>query len=96
MKGLHRALMKASILHDHRHRCFYCGRHMHFREATLDHLFPKAWTGMNDRMNLVAACFPCNQAKADCMPTKAQVARASRIVGEDLWARAVNFGAIVG
>ncbi|RBQ20475.1 hypothetical protein DP939_11925 [Spongiactinospora rosea] len=52
-------------------RCFYC-RHRFAdpaTEATLDHLVPTALGGTWARANLVLACEPCNQAKADRPPT---------------------------
>lgn len=53
-------------------RCFYC-RHRFadpVTEATLDHLVPTAHGGTWARANLVLACYPCNQAKADRLPTE--------------------------
>lgn len=52
--------------------CFYC------REAaadTFDHLMPKSLGGVNTIDNLVPACLACNQAKADRLPTTAEMAR---------------------
>lgn len=50
-------------------RCFYCGREMTWsignRMATLDHYTPRALGGSNERDNLVAACYRCNQWKGD-------------------------------
>lgn len=36
---------------------------------TTDHIVPRAKGGTNDRRNLVAACYRCNQNKADMLPT---------------------------
>lgn len=51
--------------------CAYCGLPMSKRRypwhpervATLDHVLPVSRGGRNQRGNLVAACFGCNQAK---------------------------------
>lgn len=60
-------------------RCYYCGKAPLVEEvpiraskaqlrllATLDHVVPKSKGGAEfDESNLVVACFPCNQRKAD-------------------------------
>ena len=45
--------------------CQYC--HIKFKAAdlTLDHVYPKSLGGSSDWENIVAACAPCNGAKAD-------------------------------
>lgn len=45
--------------------CFYCSAGVALGLATLDHKIPKARGGSNHQRNLVMACPPCNQAKAD-------------------------------
>ena len=45
--------------------CHYCGE----ASTTRDHIVPKASGGSNGRFNLVPACRPCNQKKADKLPT---------------------------
>lgn len=48
-------------------RCAYCGG----RPETIDHILPRSRGGENSWMNLVAACFRCNQRKADRTPSEA-------------------------
>ncbi len=45
--------------------CFYCATTMTHATATKDHIVPKSKGGSHDQSNLVAACLPCNAAKAD-------------------------------
>lgn len=40
-------------------RCVYCGR----KARTIDHLIPHSLGGADVVDNLVAACWPCNQAR---------------------------------
>ena len=47
--------------------CAFCGGHAH----TVDHLLPQSRGGGWTWGNLVAACGPCNQAKADRTPDEA-------------------------
>ena len=58
------------VWRDSRNRCVYCGEW--FAEGderrTIDHLRPKALGGKDRRENLVAACWACNQAKAEKWP----------------------------
>ena len=49
----------------YRPRCHYCGR----KATTKDHIVPRALGGRNARWNLIDACFPCNNTKADTWPT---------------------------
>ena len=49
----------------YRPRCHYCGH----KATTKDHIVPRARGGKDARWNLVDACFPCNNAKADAWPT---------------------------
>jgi len=60
--------------------CHYCGRDNLQKvtegveprnQATLDHVMPRARGGAEfDESNLVVACRPCNERKADNPPTK--------------------------
>jgi len=60
--------------------CYYCGVRIymnksgetvsHKQSATLDHFIPLAKGGDNRQMNLVAACFPCNNTKDAKFPTE--------------------------
>ena len=42
--------------------CLYCGAP---GPSTIDHFIPRALGGSNELENLVPACTPCNQRKAD-------------------------------
>ncbi|WP_084780824.1 HNH endonuclease [Planobispora rosea] len=51
--------------------CFYCADPFaDLAAATLDHLVPSSRGGTWARANLVLACEPCNQAKADRLPSE--------------------------
>lgn len=54
-------------------RCQYCGEGLTLREATLDHILPRSRGGKNTWENLVIACRPCNQSKADRTPEEAHM-----------------------
>lgn len=43
--------------------CFYCGRVIAFKEATIDHIVPKSKGGSWRLENLVLACRKCNRIK---------------------------------
>lgn len=45
------------------HRCFYCGKGLSFRKATLDHVIPVIRGGKTELENLVLACSICNNQK---------------------------------
>jgi hypothetical protein len=49
--------------------CYYCSRPFpDLYGVTLDHYIPYCLWPMNKPRNLVLACAPCNQAKADRLP----------------------------
>jgi 5-methylcytosine-specific restriction endonuclease McrA len=48
-------------------RCGYCGA----PASTIDHILPRSRGGPNSWLNTVAACFGCNQRKADKTPAEA-------------------------
>lgn len=65
-----------------KHRCQYCNvkignshpvlkRKMKVDDLTLDHIFPSSRGGQTRPDNLVTACKPCNQKKADRTPDEA-------------------------
>ena len=45
--------------------CYYCGKGLHLKNATLDHVIPKSKGGVNAYSNLVACCLRCNKLKAN-------------------------------
>ena len=48
-------------------RCWYCGKMICEKTATVDHVLPKAWLGTDDESNLVASCYKCNNTKGDLL-----------------------------
>jgi hypothetical protein len=58
-----------------RHACQYCGRR---GELTLDHVMPQSRGGPDTWENLVSACQPCNQRKANRTPEEAGMKLAAK------------------
>lgn len=50
-----------------RSRCHYCGSES--GQMTRDHIVPKSKGGVTRPINIVPACMPCNNRKADRWPT---------------------------
>lgn len=46
-------------------QCQYCGKHFGHKDLTLDHVLPKSRGGKSEWTNIVSACAPCNNKKAD-------------------------------
>jgi 5-methylcytosine-specific restriction endonuclease McrA len=61
-------LFRAEMYKENQH-CFYCAVPLTIETATIDHVIALINHGTNDRKNLVLACEPCNQAKAN-MPVE--------------------------
>lgn len=53
--------------------CQYCGKRFMTEDLTIDHIVPRAQGGQTRWENVVAACIPCNQAKADRTPEQAKM-----------------------
>lgn len=53
--------------------CQYCGDATHRNDLTFDHLIPRSRGGRTTWENVVAACSPCNLAKANKMPHKSNI-----------------------
>ncbi|MEU8275697.1 HNH endonuclease signature motif containing protein [Microbispora bryophytorum] len=63
--------LRAAVLRRDGWRCFYCWhRFRGLSEVTLDHLVPRSQGGPWTAANLVVACAPCNEAKADRPPAE--------------------------
>lgn len=56
-------LTKKNVYDRDKGRCCYCGRKMTLSECTRDHVYPKDLGGLNDWMNVRAACLLCNGKK---------------------------------
>lgn len=65
---------KGIMARDH-HQCQYCGG---TGQLTLDHIMPQSRGGEKTWDNLVAACKPCNNRKADRTPEEAGMPLARR------------------
>jgi 5-methylcytosine-specific restriction endonuclease McrA len=50
------------IIRDQR-TCRYCGKYLHLKDMTIDHLIPPLRGGDNSLKNLVLSCKLCNQDK---------------------------------
>lgn len=60
--SLKRDEIMAEKLNNQHNQCFYCATDIGM-DAHLDHLIPVYYGGENKRVNLVAACKPCNLTK---------------------------------
>jgi hypothetical protein len=58
---------REGVLRRDRRLCGYCGR----SADTVDHILPRSKGGKTSWVNCVAACWPCNNRKADNTPTQA-------------------------
>lgn len=58
-----------AVLRRDGHRCGYCGEYA----DTIDHILPQSHGGRNTWGNLIAACFSCNNFKADRTPEQANM-----------------------
>jgi hypothetical protein len=56
-----------------RFTCAYCGGHYEARSLEREHIVPFAQGGKDTWMNVVAACRPCNQRKANRTPEQARM-----------------------
>lgn len=54
-----------------RHTCAYCGRQLAATQLEREHILPYSRGGRDLWMNVVSACRPCNQRKADRTPEEA-------------------------
>lgn len=63
-RGRIRPHIRAEVYARDGYRCQYCGRTFDVSQLTIDHLVPLALGGVDEIINYVTACSPCNQAKA--------------------------------
>lgn len=68
---LNRAVSRKSIMLRDRMTCQYCHRTFETKKLTLDHVTPRSRGGGSTWENLVAACYGCNNKKADRTPAEA-------------------------
>lgn len=64
--------LKTVLINEQDGKCFFCGEPLTIPTATIDHLLPR-WYGGS--CVVVVACRPCNGAKADRLPTMAELVR---------------------
>jgi 5-methylcytosine-specific restriction endonuclease McrA len=50
--------------------CYYCAIELKKSEVTMDHIVPIIRGGMTTKSNVVIACRPCNQKKANLTPVE--------------------------
>lgn len=62
---------RRNLLIRDRHTCQYCAEKMNPAKLTLDHVVPRSRGGASTWENLVAACLPCNNRKANRTPEEA-------------------------
>ncbi len=48
--------------------CYYCGKHVVYKNFTMDHIVPLARGGRSTKDNLVACCKECNTSKKNMLP----------------------------
>lgn len=63
------AWSRRGVLHRDGRRCGYCPA----QATTVDHVIPRSQGGRNTWLNTIAACYACNQRKADRTPTQASM-----------------------
>lgn len=57
------------VLRRDRNICAFCGKHA----TSIDHIVPQSRGGLNEWLNTVAACSPCNGKKANRTPGEARM-----------------------
>lgn len=63
--GARKKAYKARLFSEQGGRCKYCGKRFQVDFLTLDHVKPVSAGGTNRPDNLVLACRPCNEKKAN-------------------------------
>lgn len=53
--------------------CQYCSEKLNYKDLTIDHVLPVSQGGGKNWKNIVTACRPCNQKKANRTPEKAKM-----------------------
>lgn len=71
MSRKHPTLSPAALFKRDRNICAYCGEKHNTRVLTMEHIIPESRNGATSWMNLVAACYDCNQRKRDRTPEEA-------------------------
>lgn len=66
-------LTRGNILARDNFTCQYCSKELSPREATLDHVIPRAQSGRTTWENIVCACGGCNRKKGGRTPKEARM-----------------------
>lgn len=67
-RRIHSKKERLYIYHKYHERCALCGKAITYEELTLDHINPLYRGGTDTLDNIQAACFACNQFKANIKP----------------------------
>ena len=62
---------RINVMSRDKFRCQYCGQKLPMRKLSYDHVLPKCQGGKTTWENIVTACFPCNDRKANRTPEQA-------------------------
>jgi len=62
--------------------CFYCNEKINYQKWELDHFYPKAMGGLNNKNNLVACCKWCNTMK-NALDGNAFINKCRQIIGNN-------------
>ena len=74
VKDYHYAPFSRQLLFKRDHNiCAYCGETFSTSDLTMDHVLPASRNGDTSWTNLVTACKPCNQKKANRTPNEARM-----------------------
>ena len=65
------ALTNSKLFARDRNVCAYCGQQLHEENLTREHIIPFAQRGVDNWMNVVTACKPCNHRKSHRTPEQA-------------------------
>ncbi len=63
--------------------CYFCGRKMHPRDLTMDHVIPLIRGGKSNKGNVVPACKECNTKKKYLLPIEWEEYRKNLL--KDAW-----------
>jgi hypothetical protein len=71
--NLRPGLTNSKLFKRDRNICAYCGDHFHEDVLTREHIIPFAQQGIDNWMNVVTACRPCNHRKSSRTPEQAHM-----------------------
>lgn len=67
-------LSRMNLLARDESQCQYCGKKVHYRDSSIDHVKPRSQGGGTFWKNVVIACHPCNRRKGGRTPHEAKMA----------------------